>query len=86
MAEFPAENPVHEIRCPHCKKTFSASLRLNWTFSPKTSLQIYAQPLYVHDLSIPGKGLRNVGIYARCGLTERGSATWNGREIVFLAG
>lgn len=27
------------------QKTFSASLRLNWTFSPKLSLQLYAQPL-----------------------------------------
>jgi GNAT superfamily N-acetyltransferase len=35
--------------------------------------------------AVTGKGLRNVGFYARCGLTERGGALWNGREIVFLA-
>jgi hypothetical protein len=27
------------------QKTLSASVRLNWTFSPRTSLQLYAQPL-----------------------------------------
>lgn len=27
------------------QKTFSAGLRLNWTFTPKLSLQLYAQPL-----------------------------------------
>src|SRR3954452_16551153 len=26
VADIPAENPVHEIRCPHCKKTFTAEL------------------------------------------------------------
>jgi transposase-like protein len=26
VAEIPAENPVHEIQCPHCKQTFTAQL------------------------------------------------------------
>jgi GNAT superfamily N-acetyltransferase len=34
--------------------------------------------------AVTGKGLRNVGFYARCGFTERAAAVWNGREIVFL--
>jgi GNAT superfamily N-acetyltransferase len=33
---------------------------------------------------VTGRGMRNVGFYERCGFTERGSATWNGQEIVFL--
>jgi ribosomal protein S18 acetylase RimI-like enzyme len=28
---------------------------------------------------------RNVRFYVRCGLAERGSTSWNGRQIVFLA-
>jgi GNAT superfamily N-acetyltransferase len=28
---------------------------------------------------------RNVRFYARCGLTELGAASWNGRPVVFLA-
>jgi GNAT superfamily N-acetyltransferase len=35
---------------------------------------------------VTGKGMRNVGFYARCGFTERATAPWNGRQIVFLAG
>jgi GNAT superfamily N-acetyltransferase len=34
--------------------------------------------------AVTGKGMRNVGFYQRCGFAERGSATWNGRQIVFL--
>jgi GNAT superfamily N-acetyltransferase len=34
--------------------------------------------------AVTGKGLRNVGFYARCGFTERAAGVWNGREIVFL--
>ena len=30
------------------------------------------------------KGQRNVAFYRRCGFTERATAVWNGREIVFL--
>jgi phage FluMu protein Com len=26
VADIPAEDPLHEIRCPHCKKTFTAEL------------------------------------------------------------
>jgi GNAT superfamily N-acetyltransferase len=33
---------------------------------------------------VTGKGMRNVGFYRRCGFAERASASWNGREIVFL--
>ncbi|KAB2918380.1 MAG: GNAT family N-acetyltransferase [Hyphomicrobiaceae bacterium] len=33
---------------------------------------------------VTGKGMRNVRFYERCGFAERGSTTWNGREIVFL--
>jgi GNAT superfamily N-acetyltransferase len=33
---------------------------------------------------VTGKGMRNVGFYTRCGFSERASALWNGREIVFL--
>ncbi len=33
---------------------------------------------------VTGRGMRNVGFYARCGFLECGSAAWNGREIVFL--
>jgi GNAT superfamily N-acetyltransferase len=35
--------------------------------------------------AVTGKGLRNVGFYVRCGFSERATAVWNGREIVFLA-
>ena len=34
--------------------------------------------------AVTGKGMRNVGFYTRCGFTERATAPWNGREIVFL--
>ena len=34
--------------------------------------------------AVTGKGMRNVGFYARCGFVERATALWNGREIVFL--
>jgi GNAT superfamily N-acetyltransferase len=34
--------------------------------------------------AVTGKGVRNVGFYLRCGFTERATAVWNGREIVFL--
>jgi GNAT superfamily N-acetyltransferase len=34
---------------------------------------------------VTGKGMRNVGFYRRCGFAERASASWNGRQIVFLA-
>jgi GNAT superfamily N-acetyltransferase len=34
--------------------------------------------------AVTGKGMRNVGFYARCGFAERATALWNGREIVFL--
>jgi GNAT superfamily N-acetyltransferase len=34
--------------------------------------------------AITGKGMRNVGFYTRSGFTERATAPWNGREIVFL--
>jgi GNAT superfamily N-acetyltransferase len=34
--------------------------------------------------AVTGKGMRNVGFYARCGFVERATAPWNGREIVFL--
>ena len=33
---------------------------------------------------VTGKGMRNVSFYERCGFVERGTALWNGREIVFL--
>jgi hypothetical protein len=33
------------VFAPLEQKTFSASLRANWTFSPRLSLQLYAQPL-----------------------------------------
>jgi GNAT superfamily N-acetyltransferase len=33
---------------------------------------------------VTGRGMRNVRFYARCGFAERGSAHWNGREIVLL--
>jgi transposase-like protein len=26
VAELPAQQPMHEIACPHCKKTFTAEL------------------------------------------------------------
>ena len=26
MTEVPAQEPLHEIVCPHCKKTFTAEL------------------------------------------------------------
>ena len=35
--------------------------------------------------AVTGKGMRNVGFYARCGFTERATALWNGHAIVFLA-
>jgi GNAT superfamily N-acetyltransferase len=35
--------------------------------------------------AVTGKGMRNVGFYARCGFTERAAVPWNGHEIVFLA-
>jgi GNAT superfamily N-acetyltransferase len=34
--------------------------------------------------AVTGRGMRNVRFYERCGFLERGSALWNGREIVFL--
>jgi GNAT superfamily N-acetyltransferase len=34
--------------------------------------------------AVTGRGMRNVRFYERCGFHERGSAPWNGREIVFL--
>ena len=34
--------------------------------------------------AVTGRGMRNVGFYQRCGFFERGSALWNGGEIVFL--
>jgi GNAT superfamily N-acetyltransferase len=34
--------------------------------------------------AITGKGMRNVGFYTRCDFTERATAQWNGRQIVFL--
>ena len=34
--------------------------------------------------AVTGRGMRNVGFYQRCGFLERGSALWNGGEIVFL--
>jgi GNAT superfamily N-acetyltransferase len=33
---------------------------------------------------VTGEGMRNVRFYERCGITEQGAATWNGRRIVFL--
>lgn len=33
---------------------------------------------------VTGQGLRNVRFYLACGFAERGSATWNGRNIVLL--
>jgi GNAT superfamily N-acetyltransferase len=33
---------------------------------------------------VTGKGMRNVGFYARYGFLEQGVTTWNGRDIVFL--
>ena len=35
--------------------------------------------------AVTGKGMRNVGFYTRCGFSERATAPWNGRQIVFLA-
>jgi len=34
--------------------------------------------------AVTGKDMRNVRFYARCGFVERATASWNGREIVFL--
>jgi GNAT superfamily N-acetyltransferase len=34
--------------------------------------------------AVTGRGMRNVRFYERCGFLERGSALWNGGEIVFL--
>jgi GNAT superfamily N-acetyltransferase len=34
--------------------------------------------------AVTGRGMRNVRFYERCGFLERGSALWNGSEIVFL--
>jgi GNAT superfamily N-acetyltransferase len=34
---------------------------------------------------VTARDARNVRFYARCGLTERGLAPWNGREVAFLA-
>jgi len=34
---------------------------------------------------VTGRGVRNLRFYARCGFAERGTTTWNGCEIVFLA-
>jgi GNAT superfamily N-acetyltransferase len=33
---------------------------------------------------VTGKGMRNVGFYTRRGFSDRATALWNGREIVFL--
>jgi GNAT superfamily N-acetyltransferase len=34
--------------------------------------------------AVTGEGMRNVRFYQRCGFTELGGTTWNGRRIVFL--
>jgi GNAT superfamily N-acetyltransferase len=33
---------------------------------------------------VTGAGMRNVRFYERCGFSQRGAATFNGREVVFL--
>jgi GNAT superfamily N-acetyltransferase len=33
---------------------------------------------------VTGRAMRNVRFYLRCAFAERGSAIWNGRDIVFL--
>lgn len=58
------------------QKTIGASLRANWTFSPKLSLQLYAQPLISHGKYENYKELSKPGTYDFLTYGE-GSSTFN---------
>jgi Domain of unknown function (DUF5916) len=55
------------------QKTYSASIRLNWTFSPTLSLQLYVQPLISTGKYVKYKELRSAGTYDWINYGEEGS-------------
>ena len=55
------------------QKTYSASIRLNWTFSPTLSLQLFVQPLISTGKYIKYKELKSAGTYDWLNYGEDGS-------------
>ncbi|GBD86247.1 hypothetical protein BMS3Abin03_00160 [bacterium BMS3Abin03] len=55
------------------QKTYSASIRLNWTFSPTLSLQLYVQPLISTGKYVKYKELKTPGTYDFINYGEDGS-------------
>lgn len=55
------------------QKTFSSSIRLNWTFSPTLSLQLFVQPLISSGKYVRYKELRAAGTYDWINYGEDGS-------------
>ena len=62
------------------QKTFSASIRLNWTFTPKLSLQLYMQPLISAGQYTNYKELADPGTYDFNTYGE-GNSTFNPDEV-----
>lgn len=63
------------------QKTIGASLRANWTFSPKLSLQLYAQPLISHGKYENYKELSKPGTYDFLTYGE-GSSTFDEQNYI----
>jgi len=55
------------------QKTYSGSIRLNWTFSPTLSLQLYVQPLISSGKYVKYKELRTTGTYDWINYAKEGS-------------
>ena len=55
------------------QKTYSGSIRLNWTFSPNLSLELYVQPLISSGKYVKYKELRAAGTYDWINYGEEGS-------------
>jgi hypothetical protein len=63
------------------QKTYSGSIRLNWTFSPTLSLQLFVQPLISSGKYVKYKELKAAGTYDWINYGEEGS-TFNDENYI----